>query len=65
MVSLATSDCLGIEITGNGLYGGNGVVAAGKGKPLIVDASKTFPLGDAARPAPAVPSIYERRKEHK
>jgi hypothetical protein len=59
MVLLATSDCLGAEITGNRLYGGNGSLAAGKAKPMVFKANKAFPLGDAPRPIPKVPSIYE------
>jgi hypothetical protein len=65
MVSLVTSDCLGVEVKGNRLYGGNGIVAAGKSKPLILEVNKTFPLGNAQRPVPAVPSIYEWQKKHK
>jgi len=65
MVSIATSDCLGLEIKGNRLYGGNGVVAAGKGKPLVNKANKTLPIGDAPRPAPKIPSIYQWQQERK
>ena len=59
MVLLATSDCLGVEITGNRLYGGNGRLAAGKGKPEVFENNKAFSLGDAPRPVPKVPSIYQ------
>jgi hypothetical protein len=59
MVSLATPDCIGIEIIGNKLYGGNGKVISGKGKPAIVKDNRTLPLGAAPRPTPKVASIYE------
>jgi len=59
MVLLATSDCLGAEIVGNRLYGGNGSLTAGKGRPVVFEDNKAFPLGDAPRPVPKVPSIYE------
>jgi hypothetical protein len=59
MVLLATSDCLGVEIIGNRLYGGNGRLATGKAKPMVFEANKAFPLGDAPRPVPKVTSIYE------
>jgi len=59
MIFLATSDCIGAEIIGNRLYGGNGRFVAGKAEPVVVKDNKAFPLGDAPRPIPKVPSIYE------
>jgi hypothetical protein len=59
MISLATSDCTGIEIIANRLYGGNGRFLAGRSKPDVVKDNEAFPLGDVPRPAPKVPSIYE------
>ncbi len=59
MIFLATSDCIGAEIIGNKLYGGNGGFVAGKGKPAVVETNKAFPLGDAPRPIPKIQSIYE------
>ena len=59
MVLLASSDCLGAEIIGNRLYGGNGRLTAGKAKPVVFKDNKAFPIGDAPRPMPKVPSIYE------
>jgi hypothetical protein len=64
MVSLATPDCLGVEITGNSLYGGNGSLAAGKAAPVVLKDNKVFPLGDAPRPSPKVKSIYEWQQKH-
>jgi hypothetical protein len=59
MVLLATSDCLGVEIIGNRLYGGNGTLAAGKARPTVFEDNKAFPLGNAPRPTPKVKSIYQ------
>jgi hypothetical protein len=70
MIFLATSDCIGAEIIGNGLYGGNGRFVAGRGKPAVVKDNKALMLSDsslrsasskqdAPRPIPEVPSIYE------
>lgn len=59
MVTLGTPDCTGIEIIGNRLYGGNGRFLAGKVSQTLVKDNKSFPLGEAPRPAPKVASIYE------
>jgi hypothetical protein len=59
MVQLGTPDCIGVEIIGNKLYGGNGRLLAGKTSDTIVKDNKSFPLGEAPRPTPNVPSIYE------
>ena len=70
MIFLATSDCIGAEIIGNRLYGGNGRFVAGRGDPAVVKNNKVFMLSDsslrsasskqdAPRPIPEVPSIYE------
>jgi hypothetical protein len=63
MVSLGTSDCIGAEIIGNRLYGGNGRFVAGSGKPAVASDNKALPLGDAPRPIPKVPSIYEWQQQ--
>jgi hypothetical protein len=63
MVSLATADCMGIEIIGNRLCGGNGRFAAGEGKPAVSQDNKAFALDDAPRPSPEVPSIYEWQQQ--
>ncbi len=59
MVLLGTPDCIGLEIIGNKLYGGNGRLLAGKASHTVVKENKALPLGDAPRLAPNVPSIYE------
>ena len=59
MVYLASADCTGVEIIGNRLYGGNGKIFAGRGKPGRVEGNRALPLGEAPQPRPAVPSIYE------
>jgi len=64
MVRLATSDCVGTEIIGNRLYGGNGRPVSGPGKPAAVEGNEVLPLSDAPRPNPKVPSIYEWQQRH-
>lgn len=59
MVSLSTPDCIGVEITSNKLYGGNGEFISGTGKPALLEGNEAFPLGEALKPEPEVPSIYE------
>ena len=58
-VFLASADCIGVELTGNILYGGNGKCAAGSGKPVLLEDNQALLLTDAPRPKPAIPSIYE------
>jgi Pectate lyase superfamily protein len=64
MVSLAAPDCIGVELIGNKLYGGNGKLVSGKAKPAILSNNEALPLGPAARPVPKVPSIYEWQLRH-
>jgi len=68
MVLLATPDCIGVEIVENRLYGGNPPEAdfvSGEGEPSVVKDNKSLPLGDAPRPMPDVPSIYEWQKSNR
>ena len=61
MVFLATPDCIGVELSGNALYGGDGIVSAGVGEAGVERDNRTLPLGEdlPARPRPDIPSIYE------
>jgi len=59
MVFLASEDCIGVEIIGNLLYGGNAKTAAGSAKPVLLQGNQALPLAHAPRPKPAIPSIYE------
>jgi len=59
MVFPASQDCIGVEITGNLSYGGNGKISAGNGKPVLLEDNRALTLTDASRPKPAIPSIYE------
>jgi hypothetical protein len=59
MVQLFTADCTGVEILGNRFYGGNGQILSGNALPAAVEGNQILPLGDAPRPKPAVPSIYQ------
>ncbi len=64
MIQLASADCTGIEAAGNCLYGGNGRFASGQATLLSSEANQAFPLSEASRPQPAVPSIYEWQRQH-
>ncbi|MGD8499912.1 MAG: right-handed parallel beta-helix repeat-containing protein [Phycisphaerales bacterium] len=64
MVSLASPDCIGTEVTGNKLYGGSGKFVSGKVKPALAESNEALPLGPAPRPLPEVPSIYEWQLQH-
>ncbi len=63
MVFLSQPSCVGVEIVGNRLYGGNGQFVAGKAKAAVMEGNQAFPLGEAPRPQPPVPSIYAWQKE--
>lgn len=65
MVFLATPDCIGVEIISNRLYGGSGRFVGGAGKPALLEENEAFPLHDAPRPQPEVPSIYEWQQQHR
>jgi len=64
MVRLLTADCTGIELVDNALYGGDGKVWAGKGRPAVEKGNAVHRLSGAKRPAPAVASIYEWQQAH-
>lgn len=59
MVEIKTADCVGVELRGNSLHGGNGNVVGGAGKPAISEDNRHRSSGSAERPAPPVASIYE------
>lgn len=59
MISLSRTNCVGIEVRENRLYGGNGRIVAGAAQPLVLEGNQAFPPGEGPRPAPPVPSIYE------
>ena len=58
-VVLASPDCIGVEITGNLLYGGNAKISSGSAKPILLEDNQALPLAHAPRPKPTIPSIYE------
>ena len=64
MISLSTPDCIGVEVVGNKLLGGNGTIISGKVKPALLKDNKALHPGPAPRPAPEVPSIYEWQLRH-
>lgn len=62
MLFLSRTNCVGVEVRDNRLYGGNGQIASGPARPLVMERNQAFPLGDGPRPTPHVPSIYEWQK---
>jgi hypothetical protein len=65
MAQLATADCTGVDLIANTLYGGSGKILAGPATAALKD-NRALPLPQElpARPAPAVPSIYEWQKRN-
>ncbi|MGI5816610.1 MAG: right-handed parallel beta-helix repeat-containing protein [Armatimonadota bacterium] len=68
MVRLLTPDCIGVEISGNSLYGGNGEFVEGMGEPEVLEGNAAHPLPEddelPARPTPPVESIYQWQLEN-
>jgi hypothetical protein len=54
----------GVEVRDNRLHGGNGRIVSGLGRALVMERNQALPLGDAPRPAPAVPSICDWQQKH-
>ncbi len=73
LLKLGTSDCVGIELVGNRVFGGNGKLFGGKGVPApgkaaqVIARDNTFAphKKDAPRPQPAVPSIFAWQRSQK
>lgn len=66
MTLLATPDCVGTDLVGNTLVGGNGAIAAGAAKPALEKDNKALPAGQTPeRPKAAIPSIYEWQKQNR
>ncbi|MDP6502990.1 MAG: hypothetical protein QF886_05210, partial [Planctomycetota bacterium] len=63
MAYFATPDCIGIELIGNKLFGGGGLVS-GLADPELSGNTKAA-LTNAPRPQLAIPSIYEWQKSEK
>ena len=66
MAQFATSDCTGVDLIANTLYGGSGQILVGAAKAAVLKDNRALPLPESlpARPAPAVPSIYEWQKRN-
>jgi hypothetical protein len=64
MVFLSRSNCVGVELRGNRLYGGNGQIASGRAQPLVMEGNQTFPLGEGSHLTPPVTSIYGWQQSH-
>jgi len=54
MVSLAASDCIGVELADNKLFAGNGQIASGPAKPALNQSNTALPLAAAPRPTFAI-----------
>ncbi len=64
-VRLATSDCTGVELIDNRVYGGSGRLVAGSGRPMREKNNRLLPAtDDPPRPEPPVPSIFEWQRQH-
>ncbi len=65
-VRLATRDCIGVELIDNRIYGGNGQLVSGPGKPAVIRNNRLLPAADGPpRPQPPVPSIFEWQRKQK
>ncbi|HHX40662.1 MAG TPA: right-handed parallel beta-helix repeat-containing protein [Armatimonadetes bacterium] len=64
-VVLLSPDCIGVELIGNRVLGGNGQLWGGLGKPLVERDNRLEPAGEAPRPRPAVPSIFEWQRQQR
>ncbi len=69
MALFATPDCVGIDLIGNTLVGGNGQIAQGAVKPAMDQGNQALPamkVGELPdRPLPKMPSIYAWQNEVK
>jgi len=63
-IVLATPDCIGVEMVGNRVLGGNGKLSGGAARLAVQRDNQLAPAGVAPRPQPAVPSIYEWERAH-
>ena len=63
---LSDPSCVGWEIIGNQVYGGNGKLTEGPGVPEVARDNTINPANpDAPRPLPAVPSIFEWQRRRR
>lgn len=60
-----TADCIGWELIGNTILGGNGQLMEGLVEPAVNQDNRVLPLGDAPRPKPEVPSIFDWQRKLK
>lgn len=66
-VQLATADCTGVEIAENRVFGGDGQVVGGAGRPALDEGNRVFPVPRVLpEPKPKAKSIFEwQRKQVK
>lgn len=62
-MTIMTADCIGIELIGNRVYGGNGRLKVGLGKPAVEKINQFLPLAiNHEKIEPIIPSIFEWQK---
>ena len=66
LMTIMTTDCIGIELIDNRVYGGNGRLTVGLGKPQVARGNRFLPLiTESEQIQPVIPSIFEWQKQHK
>ena len=65
MVRLLSSDCTGVELLDNQLYGGNGKLVGGLGQTDLIQSNLIKPLTETlpSRPQPTIPSIFQWQRQ--
>jgi hypothetical protein len=59
-IRLASSDCVGVEIVGNRVYGADGNLVGGEGQSIRLEGNSLEPFTESpSRPSPQVSSIFE------
>ena len=62
-MTIMTADCIGIELIGNRVYGGNGRLKVGLGKPEVERTNQFLPLGNNfEKVEPIILSIFKWQK---
>ncbi|NOZ24263.1 MAG: hypothetical protein GXP25_24570 [Planctomycetes bacterium] len=64
-IILKDKNCIGVEIYDNVILGGNGKLLEGRAKPAVNRTNTIRPFGDAPRPKPPVPSIFEWQRKNR
>ncbi|RYX85516.1 hypothetical protein EON83_06005 [bacterium] len=62
---MRSPNCVGWELTGNIIVGGNGQLTGGFGEALVATGNTMLPMGEATRPKPKIPSLFEWQRRNK